>query len=158
MTDKVFLRDRFVYAFNVSPDDHHQYVTKPPKTTSDKVDSVDRLKTFNRYWSNFFTEFKLNDIEIFLRTELSEPVHEKSANQESRLHFHGYILFKDVSALKWFLLYGTVLLSRVSRYTIVKISDADVWRVYVRKQSFLKLPKIESPMTEDEFHEQASTS
>lgn len=153
---KVLLRPGIVYAFNVAPCDSYQYCEKPPKTTEERCGDENRLSKFRKHWDRFFTEFKLNDISVHLFCELSEPVYEKSANQSSRLHYHGYIYFEDVPALKWFLLYGTVLLSRSCRYTVGAISDSNKWYSYITKQSFLGLPSITSPMQIDEYRKLAS--
>lgn len=127
------------YTFNVSPSDSYQHYIKPTTSKGEE----DRLSKFTKYWKRFFQEFTLNEIHFYLQTELSEPIGETDTNQSSRLHYHGYITFPTVHSLKWFLLYGTVLLSKVCRYTIGPINDPEVWYNYVTKQSFLELPIIE---------------
>lgn len=137
-----------VYTFNVSPDNDRQYECRPKGSLADR----DRLESFVKYWTRFFQEFTISEVEFYLQIELSEPVLESHTTQRSRLHFHGYISFPNASSLKWFLLYGTILLSEVSRYTIGTIGDPDTWYQYVTKQSFLGLPVIEQFNGLDRFY------
>lgn len=127
-----------VYTFNVNPEDKYQYFTAPKRHVTENG----RLEQFEIYWRSMFDSITEHNIGLYLQTELSEPITGQSKNQSSRLHFHGYIEFEDIHSLKWFLLYGTVLLSRVSTYEIDTIADPDHWYGYVHKQKFLGLPDI----------------
>lgn len=152
-TDKqCHLQLETVYTFNVSPSDKYQY-EKAPQSTTEQKGEHNRLQSFTKYWTKFFQEFTISEIQFHLQTELSEPVFDGSGRQVSRLHYHGYIKFPNVSSLRWFLLYGTVLLDKVCRYTIGSIEDPLVWYNYISKQSFLKLPMLTQFGGIKEFYE-----
>lgn len=141
-----------LYSFTISPSDTYQYFKAPERS----VQEVGREKKFDRFWRNLLNSITENNIDIYLQTELSEPVKDNTL-QSSRLHFHGYIRFPTADTLKWFLLYGTILLDRVCSYYIDTISDYGYWNEYVHKQKFLLLPRIATVAMEIDISELSTT-
>lgn len=139
------------YAFNINPDDAHQYFDKTPKSTLERIEN-DRLKRFVQAFTRLLQEFTLNEILFHMKVEASFPCKETSTNFRSRLHFHGYIKFPTVHSLRWFYLYGTVILDKVARTIIKPIGDPEGWHKYIHKQDFLKWPEITQFGGEGEFY------
>lgn len=142
-----------VYSFNISPSDQYQHFMKPQESLGEE----DRLPKFTRAWSRYLQLLTTNEIEYRLQTELSEPIVKTDVNQSSRLHFHGYIRFTTIHSLKWFLLYGTIYLSKISRLHIDTIADPEHWYSYVTKQEFLGLPAHGNDIREFYIHGQKDT-
>lgn len=92
-------------SFNVSP--HHQ------------PDSYDSLRRWLIQWHDFFVDYRLNDIDLYLE---SSPT--------GRFHFHGIIRFTN---LKHYLFMLNKLNENAS-YEVDTIKDLTVWMKYCTKQ------------------------
>lgn len=138
-TPDVLLHEHVTYAFTLNPDDKRQYYTAPEKNLSQ---STNRLKMFTTKWHALLTEmFSMNETDFHLNIECSEPIQE-SNDRAPRLHFHGYLRFNSVFAIREFLLINARVLKTLSNFTIKPIDDPDKWLDYIHKQSFLMLGHI----------------
>lgn len=144
----VLLHEHITYAFTLNPDDKRQFFTAPQKNLSQ---SAERLKTFTHKWHAILTEmFSMNETDFHLNIECSEPIKD-SNDRPPRLHFHGYIRFNSVFAIREFLLINARVLKTMSNFTIKEIDDPDKWMDYIHKQTFLMLGEINN-MPPNEQH------
>lgn len=128
------------YTFTVNPENQHHGKKKACVTEKDK----DRDVLINNQWKKLLQEFSINSIEFILQMEASEPVRGNRDPDKavSRLHYHGKIFFTTRDSLRWFLMYGTAILSKICSYEIDELNDPELWEEYCNKQSFLEWPRL----------------
>lgn len=134
--EKVLLVPGQSYAVTINPENQYHTV----RYKSSVVEST-RIESFESHIGKLLPQV-FNNCGYSFITEISEnPIMKKcKGKQEPRLHLHGVVRFASADDIKEFLLYGSIMLAKVSNYAVEPLSDLDKWIAYCSKQSFLGLP------------------
>lgn len=148
---KVFLKEPGVYAFTFNPSNSHQYFVPKKRKTTDES----RLDLFMKWIRRTLEELLfMSNIEYVLVIEMTEPIRGGLApgHQKPRLHGHGMIYLKDLTAIRTFLLDVAPLFDEVVQYELDTINDYAKWREYCHKHQFLGFPIITNVFWEDDAY------
>lgn len=117
------------YAITICPDDIHQKTDKSCEN---------RYNRFRKYMVKEISQFELNNTDISLVIEISEPHgSQKKGYLGPRLHAHGIIKFNNRAGIQYFLLKGYHMLLHYNIVDIDTIDDMSFWMKYCNKQHVL---------------------
>ncbi len=109
------------YSITINPIDKYQFYTNPTR--------------FERFRNFVYENMISTKMEYELYIEISEPHGMKTQGYTGpRLHLHGYLLFRNGTELRQFLLSGYYKLLRFASVDIDTIADRQVWKTYCTKQ------------------------
>lgn len=114
-------------SFTYNPSDDHQYFGKPG-----------RLDSFTQYHFKLFKATLSYSCDWVLYPEYSfNGTSSEMGRNGPRLHYHGYIIFKDLDD---FLELSYTKLSLKGKFEIDTIEDESVWYTYCKKASAIMIP------------------
>lgn len=124
----LFYNNTTVYGYNIGPNDTHQYYGL----------SGNRLETVVEYWRKTLLKYLAPYAKYSLITETSEPVESRKDTGYSRIHFHGYIQFKNS------IRYRTEALHKLAGQASIVIHplDEEYWQEYIAKQKSQMSPEL----------------
>lgn len=125
--DPYYVKDK-LYSITLNPTDKYQYFGK-----------IGRFKLFRSFIFQEIQHWSQMGIDYELYIEISEPRGMKVPPYRGpRLHLHGYINFKTISSIGYFLSLGYYKLLKFTSVDIDTIADPKAWLSYCKKQHLFK--------------------
>lgn len=119
------LKEGTVYSFTLNPDTTRQYCHTRDDSHRDRIRKV--LKYFSKL-------FQRCNWEYVLYPEISTP---SDSTKLPRIHFHGFVCFRDLSQIIAWYSYISVDLEKCAYYNIDTWDKSEVYTLYAKKNETL---------------------
>lgn len=121
---EIFYEQDLKYEITINPEKQYQM-------------KVDRMQ---KVYADLVKWLECRKMDYNLVVEISEPTYgNKDRGSLPRIHWHGWVLFRDDTEVYDWLLYGIYTLTRWADYQINTMRE-DYWDKYMAKQSGIMIP------------------